>query len=61
MVFWDLYSGTSFTGGIGTIVGTLFGALIIAVLNNGLTLYIPILLLVPTVTLAAPLGDRSLE
>lgn len=30
--------GSSFTGGIGTIVGTLFGALIIAVLSNGLTL-----------------------
>lgn len=33
-----ILGGTSFTGGIGTIVGTLFGALIIAVLNNGLTL-----------------------
>jgi ribose transport system permease protein len=33
-----ILGGTSFTGGIGTIIGTLFGALIIAVLNNGLTL-----------------------
>lgn len=33
-----ILGGTSFTGGIGTIVGTLFGALIIAALNNGLTL-----------------------
>ena len=30
--------GTSFAGGVGTILGTLCGALIIAVLNNGLTL-----------------------
>jgi ribose transport system permease protein len=30
--------GTSFSGGIGSVVGTLYGALIIAVLNNGLTL-----------------------
>jgi ribose transport system permease protein len=33
-----ILGGTSFTGGIGTITGTLLGALIIAVLNNGLTL-----------------------
>lgn len=33
-----ILGGTSFTGGIGTIEGTLLGALIIAVLNNGLTL-----------------------
>lgn len=33
-----ILGGTSFTGGIGTILGTLVGALIIAVLNNGLTL-----------------------
>ncbi|MBW4619968.1 MAG: ribose ABC transporter permease [Cyanosarcina radialis HA8281-LM2] len=33
-----ILGGTSFTGGVGTIVGTLLGALIIAVLNNGLTL-----------------------
>lgn len=33
-----ILGGTSFTGGIGTISGTLLGALIIAVLNNGLTL-----------------------
>lgn len=33
-----ILGGTSFTGGIGTIFGTLVGALIIAVLNNGLTL-----------------------
>jgi ribose transport system permease protein len=33
-----ILGGTSFIGGIGTIIGTLFGALIIAVLNNGLTL-----------------------
>ena len=30
--------GTSFIGGIGTITGTLIGALIIATLNNGMTL-----------------------
>ena len=30
--------GTSLVGGIGTVFGTLIGALIIAVLNNGLTL-----------------------
>ncbi|HRE81459.1 MAG TPA: ribose ABC transporter permease, partial [Opitutaceae bacterium] len=28
----------SFSGGVGTIVGTLYGSLIIAVLTNGLTL-----------------------
>ncbi|MBN3959071.1 ribose ABC transporter permease [Nostoc sp. NMS8] len=33
-----ILGGTSFTGGIGTIGGTLIGALIIAILNNGLTL-----------------------
>lgn len=33
-----ILGGTSFTGGVGTIGGTLLGALIIAVLNNGLTL-----------------------
>jgi ribose transport system permease protein len=33
-----ILGGTSFTGGIGTIGGTLLGALIIATLNNGLTL-----------------------
>ncbi len=33
-----ILGGTSFTGGIGTIGGTLLGALIIGVLNNGLTL-----------------------
>ncbi len=33
-----ILGGTSFTGGIGTILGTLVGALIIVVLNNGLTL-----------------------
>lgn len=33
-----ILGGTSFVGGIGTIIGTLFGALIIATLNNGLTL-----------------------
>lgn len=33
-----ILGGTSFSGGIGTIFGTLLGALIIAVLNNGLTL-----------------------
>lgn len=30
--------GTSFAGGVGSVLGTLYGALIIAVLNNGLTL-----------------------
>ena len=30
--------GTSFSGGIGTMVGTMFGALIIGVMNNGLNL-----------------------
>lgn len=30
--------GTSFSGGVGSVIGTLHGALIIAVLNNGLTL-----------------------
>jgi ribose transport system permease protein len=33
-----ILGGTSFAGGIGTVVGTLYGALLIAVLNNGLTL-----------------------
>ena len=33
-----ILGGTSFTGGIGTIGGTLLGPLIIAILNNGLTL-----------------------
>lgn len=33
-----ILGGTSFTGGIGTITGTLVGALIIATLNNGMTL-----------------------
>ncbi|HXH04770.1 MAG TPA: ribose ABC transporter permease [Candidatus Competibacteraceae bacterium] len=33
-----ILGGTSFAGGVGTIVGTLIGALIIATLNNGLTL-----------------------
>jgi ribose transport system permease protein len=33
-----ILGGTSFAGGTGTVVGTLYGALIIAVLNNGLTL-----------------------
>jgi ribose transport system permease protein len=33
-----ILGGTSFAGGIGGILGTLYGALIIAVLNNGLTL-----------------------
>jgi len=33
-----ILGGTSFAGGVGTVVGTLYGALIIAVLNNGLTL-----------------------
>ena len=33
-----ILGGTSFAGGVGTVLGTLCGALIIAVLNNGLTL-----------------------
>ncbi|MFJ2987409.1 ribose ABC transporter permease [Collimonas sp. NPDC087041] len=33
-----ILGGTSFTGGVGSIVGTLIGALIIAVLTNGLVL-----------------------
>ncbi|MCK3655085.1 ribose ABC transporter permease [Pasteurellaceae bacterium Macca] len=33
-----ILGGTSFVGGIGTITGTLIGALIIASLNNGMTL-----------------------
>jgi ribose transport system permease protein len=33
-----ILGGTSFSGGVGTVLGTLYGALIIAVLNNGLTL-----------------------
>ena len=34
-----ILGGTSFFGGVGTITGTLLGALFIAVLNNGLTLF----------------------
>lgn len=34
----SVLGGTSFSGGVGTIVGTLIGALIIGVLNNGLNL-----------------------
>jgi ribose transport system permease protein len=33
-----ILGGTSFSGGIGTVTGTLVGALIVAFLNNGLTL-----------------------
>jgi ribose transport system permease protein len=33
-----ILGGTSFAGGVGTVLGTLYGALIIAMLNNGLTL-----------------------
>jgi ribose transport system permease protein len=33
-----ILGGTSFSGGEGSVIGTLYGALIIAVLNNGLTL-----------------------
>ena len=33
-----ILGGTSVVGGIGSVLGTLFGALIMAVLNNGLTL-----------------------
>lgn len=33
-----ILGGTSFTGGKGNVVGTLFGVLIIGVLNNGLTI-----------------------
>lgn len=32
------WAGASFTGGIGTIGGTLIGAIIIGVLNNGLNM-----------------------
>ena len=30
--------GTSLTGGVGSVIGTLFGALIIAIISNGLDL-----------------------
>ncbi|VEB04419.1 ribose ABC transporter permease RbsC [Klebsiella pneumoniae] len=40
-----ILGGTSFVGGIGTITGTLVGALIIATLNNGMTLMGGLLLL----------------
>ncbi len=33
-----IIGGTSFTGGKGSVVGTLFGALIMGILNNGLTI-----------------------
>ena len=33
-----ILGGTSFVGGVGSIIGTLVGALIIAVLTNGLVL-----------------------
>jgi ribose transport system permease protein len=33
-----ILGGTSFTGGVGSIIGTAIGALIIGVLNNGLVL-----------------------
>ena len=33
-----ILGGTSFAGGVGSVIGTLYGALVIAVLNNGLTL-----------------------
>ena len=33
-----ILGGTSFAGGVGGVMGTLYGALIIAILNNGLTL-----------------------
>lgn len=33
-----ILGGTSFAGGVGGVLGTLYGALVIAVLNNGLTL-----------------------
>jgi ribose transport system permease protein len=33
-----IIGGTSFTGGKGTVIGTLFGALIMGILNNGLTI-----------------------
>ena len=33
-----ILGGTSISGGSGSVIGTLFGALIIAILNNGLTL-----------------------
>jgi len=33
-----IIGGTSFSGGKGSVIGTLFGALIIGVLNNGLTI-----------------------
>ena len=34
-----IIGGTSFTGGIGTITGTVIGAFIIGILNNGMSLY----------------------
>lgn len=33
-----IIGGTSFTGGKGSVIGTLFGALIMGILNNGLTI-----------------------
>jgi ribose transport system permease protein len=57
-----ILGGTSFVGGIGSIIGTLFGALIIATLNNGLTLmnvsYFWQLVIKGLVIIAAVILDR---
>lgn len=57
-----ILGGTSFTGGLGSIVGTAIGALIIGVLNNGLVLMdVPFfyqLIIKGAVIIAAVLLDR---
>jgi ribose transport system permease protein len=57
-----ILGGTSFTGGVGSIVGTAIGALIIGVLNNGLVLMnVPFfyqLIIKGAVIIAAVLIDR---
>lgn len=58
-----IIGGTSLMGGSGTVIGTLFGALIIGVLNNGLTLMnIPDeikQIIIGVVIIAAVLVDRG--